>query len=1640
MPVKAPYRVRQQSQSVGTGAYLLLAAPGSANPFSAFYANGAVVGYVAFDQSGGFEIGYGALSSSGNGSISRTTIILSSNANSAVNWGVGTRDVIVFWPAGMPTVDVSGTTNVGLADWGNVFVGSGAGAVVNLPEIDTVPAGFSLEFRNAGSGNYTFTPYATDGDLIEGLTSLACPPGSWSTIYLDAGQWRVLSAPLAVLGSMINPSLSGILNLGIKSASAYDLVINSTESLTAQRTLTITTGDANRSITLGGNFTTAGGNVTLTGQSGGSSVTLPSSGTLMTNALSNTHIFVGNGSGVATDVALSGDATIANTGALTIANGAVSLAKMASFAASSLMGNPTGSGATPSAITLGATLAFSGTALQTAALTGDATAAANSFATTVVKVNGVAYPASPSTNTVPVVTGSNQITYEAVPNAALANSSMTIAGHVIALGGTQAIAAADLSNGTSGSGAVVLVTGATLVTPALGVASATSLALGGATIGGNALAVTGSVLFNTALGVASGGTGVATVAANGLLYGAGTSALQVLAANATGTIKYLQQVSSGAPAWVQIAASDLSNGVTGSGAVVLAASPTLSGTMNAAAGVFSGTLQVTGHVTLEGVTSAGATGTGNLVFATSPSFTTPVLGVASATSINKVAITAPGTGSTLTIADGKTLTASASITLAGTDGKTLTVSNSLTLAGTDATVITFQGSDTYVGRSTTDTLINKTLNFSNNTISNFTLAMGAANVFDTDSALTANSDTRVATQKAIKSYVDNAVTGLFWKAAVVVRTTANITLAGEQTIDGVLTSGSRVLVMAQTDQTQNGIYVSAAGAWARSSDADTGPELVSATMFVSQGTTWHDTQWTCTNDTITIGVTNIAFAQVSGAGTYSAGQGLTLSGNQFSVTNNGITYAMIQTVAAVSLIGNPTGGSATPQGITLGAALAFSGTALQTAAMTGDVTASANSFATTVAKIQGTVVSGTTGSGNVAFSTSPTFVTPALGTPASGVLKNCTSLPVGSITGLGTGVATWLATPSSANLAAAMTDETGTGALVFGTSPTITTPTISGHFVMEGVTTTGATGTGNIVFSASPTISGTLTATTISMSGHLTVEGVTSAGATGTGNFVFSIAPTITGHPTIEGVTSTGATGTGAFVFASSPTLVTPTLGAATATTINKLTLTAPATGATFTLADGKTLTVSNTMTLTANDTASIAFGAGGTVLYSGAAISVGAVTVTSSSANALAVGQNGTTNPGLKVDCSTATSVTGLLVKTNIGGSGLALSIITSGTNEPLTIDAAGSGTITLGGTSTGAITLTRATTISASLTYGGVTLTNAVSGTGKMLLDASPTITGHATIEGVTATGATGTGNFMFSASPTTTGTLTAAAANFSGNVVLSSGVTLKLQGVAGQILGSGGAVVATPSYAFDGDTGTGFYNPAAHSIGVSINGAEKVRFASDGSFLVGTTTNAGAGNISASGTVIATQFGAPATVAGWGYSRQFDGSAAGGMILRDTASSNGAEYHRFQVGASTTIGGIVNNNNTGVLYNTTSDERLKTWMIEQTDYRAAIQSLMVGDFTWNATGSKGFGVLAQQAYATFGGIGIAKPANDADMWQASSEPFGFMALWGVKDLYAMNDNFTLKMDDHEDRIVTLERKNAALEAEVAELKKAA
>lgn len=324
-------------------------------------------------------------------------------------------------------------------------------------------------------------------------------------------------------------------------------------------------------------------------------------------------------------------------------------------------------------------------------------------------------------------------------------------------------------------------------------------------------------------------------------------------------------------------------------------------------------------------------------------------------------------------------------------------------------------------------------------------------------------------------------------------------------VDGVTVNvADRVLVYEQTDQTQNGIYVvtdtgSGATNWilTRSTDADTyvinsaNGLSEGSTVFVQEGTTGAGETYTCnTGGTITFGTTNITFAQISSAQIYSAGTGLTLSGTQFSITNTGtagtygsasnvpvfvtnaqgqvtsvtntaiaITSAAVSGLAASATIdttnaANITTGtldvgrlSGSYTGIT-GVGTLTAGTwngsvigAVYGGTGFGSYTVGDLLFAdttTSLAKLAGAAVGNALISGGVA--SAPSYGKIGLATHVDG------TLPVANggtgITSLGAGVATFLETPSSANLAIAVTDETGTGSLVFATSPTLVTPAL----------------------------------------------------------------------------------------------------------------------------------------------------------------------------------------------------------------------------------------------------------------------------------------------------------------------------------------------------------------------------------------------------------------------------------------------------------------------------------------------------------------------------------------------------------------------------------------------------------------------
>ena len=164
------------------------------------------------------------------------------------------------------------------------------------------------------------------------------------------------------------------------------------------------------------------------------------------------------------------------------------------------------------------------------------------------------------------------------------------------------------------------------------------------------------------------------------------------------------------------------------------------------------------------------------------------------------------------------------------------------------------------------------------------------------------------TDATTKDYVDNLVQGLIVKNAVKVATTTNITLSGTQTIDGYSVQvNDRVLVKNQTAPAENGIYSAQSSTWTRTTDADTWDELISAYVFVQLGSTQADTGWVCTIDSGgTLGVTAVTWAQFSGAGTFTAGQGLLLASNAFSIDLVGTSGKIVVTTADTQTLVNKT--------------------------------------------------------------------------------------------------------------------------------------------------------------------------------------------------------------------------------------------------------------------------------------------------------------------------------------------------------------------------------------------------------------------------------------------------------------------------------------------------------------------------------------------------------------------------------------------------------------------------------------------------------------------------------------------------------------------------------------------------------------
>jgi hypothetical protein len=137
--------------------------------------------------------------------------------------------------------------------------------------------------------------------------------------------------------------------------------------------------------------------------------------------------------------------------------------------------------------------------------------------------------------------------------------------------------------------------------------------------------------------------------------------------------------------------------------------------------------------------------------------------------------------------------------------------------------------------------------------------------------------------------LNEVLNGRSFKDACRLATTANHGLSGLSDIDGETPlAGDRILVRANTDASENGIWIAAAGAWARASDADnTTPDSelkAGVSVAVTGGSTYADTQWTLTTDgPITVGTTNLTFAQTGTGTTYSEGNGIDISGSTIAV-------------------------------------------------------------------------------------------------------------------------------------------------------------------------------------------------------------------------------------------------------------------------------------------------------------------------------------------------------------------------------------------------------------------------------------------------------------------------------------------------------------------------------------------------------------------------------------------------------------------------------------------------------------------------------------------------------------------------------------------------------------------------------------
>jgi hypothetical protein len=344
-----------------------------------------------------------------------------------------------------------------------------------------------------------------------------------------------------------------------------------------------------------------------------------------------------------------------------------------------------------------------------------------------------------------------------------------------------------------------------------------------------------------------------------------------------------------------------------------------------------------------------------------------------------------------------------------------------------------------------------------------------------------------------KTYLDFYAAGISWKQPVRCGTTANITLSGLQTIDGVtVVAGDRVLVKNQTTTSQNGIYLASATAWSRAPDADTWNELISALVFVESGSTLAGSAWYCTiQPGGTIGTTAITWSNFSVAATYTAGTGLTLTDYVFSITNTGVA------AAAYGSASKTLTATVNAQGqLTVIAAPDIAIANTQVSGLGTMSTQSASSVAITGGSINGTTIGGTT-----AAAVNATTFTGA----GTGLTGTATSLSIGGNAATATSAAT------ATNLAGG-----ATGSVPYQTASSTTT------FLNVGANGQVLTLASGVPSWATPT-----TGTVTSVGGTGTISGISLSGTvTSSGNLTLGGTLDLSAPPAIGGTTANTITGT----------------------------------------------------------------------------------------------------------------------------------------------------------------------------------------------------------------------------------------------------------------------------------------------------------------------------------------------------------------------------------------------------------------------------------------------------------------------------------------------------------------------------------